>query len=321
MSAIGTLAVKHLKRGWKQTLQVILVYLLCTCFFIAEGMTVSSYLQSTEIEKMDTFGAQSGFLSGCTAETIKTLRQSASVQKAGVIRSVAVHTIPDAVYGNQIIAGTADETARSLCHIRTADGRLPEKIDEIALEHSAIARLREEITVGDRLELTFQTADGQKDQRAFTVVGILADFSSLQVPGEATVTLPNALVSEAYRAAQGSRFYQRGSAALLYHAGLDPACAGALDRGCAGRSDGSYPSSIFRRVCPIFLESHSHFWLRRGDFFSGVLLYCIWDVQRCQNFACRAVSRRRESKSIRTENLLLHKQAVFALGREGYFAQ
>ena len=199
MSAIGTLAVKHLKRGWKQTLQVILVYLLCTCFFIAEGMTVSNYLQSTEIEKMDTFGAQSGFLSGCTAETIKTLRQSASVQKAGVIRSVAVHTIPDAVYGNQIIAGTADETARSLCHIRTADGRLPEKIDEIALEPSAIARLREEITVGDRLELTFQTADGQKDQRAFTVVGILADFSSLQVPGEATVTLPNALVSEAYR--------------------------------------------------------------------------------------------------------------------------
>lgn len=160
MSVIGSLAVKHLKRSWKQALQVILVYLLCTCFFIAEGMTVYSYIQSAGEEKIDTFGEQSGFLSGCTAENVQALKQLDSVQKVGVIRSVAIHTIPDAVYGNQIIAGTADETARSLCHIRTVSGRLPEKADEIALERSALARLREEIEVGDRLELTFQTADG-----------------------------------------------------------------------------------------------------------------------------------------------------------------
>lgn len=199
MSVIGSLAVKHLKRSWKQALQVILVYLLCTCFFIAEGMTVYSYIQSAGKEKIDTFGEQSGFLSGCTAENVHALKQLDSVQKVGVIRSVAIHTIPDAVYGNQIIAGTADETARSLCHIRTASGRLPEKADEIALERSALARLREEIEVGDRLELTFQTADGRRDKKNFTVVGILEDFSSLQIPEDSTLTLPNVLISEAYR--------------------------------------------------------------------------------------------------------------------------
>ena len=128
-------------------------------------MTVYSYIQSAGKEKIDTFGEQSGFLSGCTAENVQALKQLDSVQKVGVIRSVAIHTIPDAVYGNQIIAGTADETARSLCHIRTASGRLPEKADEIALERSALARLREEIEVGDRLELTFQTADGRRDKK------------------------------------------------------------------------------------------------------------------------------------------------------------
>lgn len=199
MSVIGSLAVKHLKRSWKQALQVILVYLLCTCFFIAEGMTVYSYIQSAGKEKIDTFGEQSGFLSGCTAENVHALKQLDSVQKVGVIQSVAIHTIPDAVYGNQIIAGTADETARSLCHIRTASGRLPEKADEIALERSALARLREEIEVGDRLELTFQTADGRRDKKNFTVVGILEDFSSLQIPEDSTLTLPNVLISEAYR--------------------------------------------------------------------------------------------------------------------------
>ena len=83
MSVIGSLAVKHLKRSWNQALQVILVYLLCTCFFIAEGMTVYSYIQSAGEEKIDTFGEQSGFLSGCTAENVQALKQLDSVKKVG----------------------------------------------------------------------------------------------------------------------------------------------------------------------------------------------------------------------------------------------
>lgn len=279
MSAIGTLAVKHLKRGWKQTAQVVLVYLLCACFFIAEGLTVYSYIQSAEAEKIDAFGEQSGFLSGCTDENIQTLRQSGSVQKAGVIRSVAVHTIPDAVYGNQIIAGTADETARGLCHIRTADGRLPEKIDEIALEKAAIARLREEIAVGGRLELTFQTADGRRDKRNFTVVGILEDFSSLQAPEDAAISLPNALVSEAYRDALQAGGEPAVCPVLLTDATAEQALEGFVKEG-VGRAYAVNPLLTGQGRLPFEADTMGLVLLAVTGFFCLLMLYCLSVIMR-----------------------------------------
>lgn len=198
MKAIFSLAVKALKKDWRQALKLTGAYALCACLLIAECLTVYSYALSAKEERLNTYGEQSGFLAGCTPQSIAALRQEPGVLKVGVINRVAQYTVPKAVYNNQLTIGAMDADAMALCHVRLQNGRMPQNSKEIVLERSAFAKLRRTATLGQTVTMELAPMDGSLSQtHTFTVVGILHDFSQLQVPPNAPqVELPGAFISE-----------------------------------------------------------------------------------------------------------------------------
>ena len=83
-------------------------------------------------------------------------------------------------------AARYDEAAVSLLHARLAEGRWPEKAGEIAVEPSALWRMRLKANVGDTLTFTIVGWDGESlmaatEQRAFTVTGLLVNQNADRV--------------------------------------------------------------------------------------------------------------------------------------------
>ncbi len=73
-----------------------------------------------------------------------------------------------------------DDTALALARKEPLEGRLPEKAGEIALERSALARLRSQAGIGESITLTLLVPDGSgfleaPVRKSYTLVGILTD--------------------------------------------------------------------------------------------------------------------------------------------------
>ena len=78
---------------------------------------------------------------------------------------------------------------------------MPEARGEIAIERSALEKLRLEAEVGDTVTWTLLPVDGVKEERSFTIVGILREQSgALDVSGfawssDGVLNWPSALIS------------------------------------------------------------------------------------------------------------------------------
>lgn len=85
------------------------------------------------------------------------------------------------IQDTDICLGWYDETGAALLSRQTLEGRLPEKAGEIAMEHSAMLAIREEgqWQLGDEVTLKVIPVDGVEEERTFTLVGFLAEQSSL----------------------------------------------------------------------------------------------------------------------------------------------
>lgn len=74
-----------------------------------------------------------------------------------------------------IAIGSYDETAVELMNRTLTEGRMPETPGEIALEQSALDRLRTESILGDAITLTVIPLDGLPEERTYTIVGIMSE--------------------------------------------------------------------------------------------------------------------------------------------------
>ena len=74
-----------------------------------------------------------------------------------------------------VAIGFYDETAFTLMNHTLTEGRMPEIPGEIALEQSALDRLRTESALGDTIALTVTPPDGLPEERTYTIVGILSE--------------------------------------------------------------------------------------------------------------------------------------------------
>lgn len=80
-----------------------------------------------------------------------------------------------------IYLGYYNDTGAALLSRQVLEGRLPEKAGEIAMERSAMLAIREEgqWQLGEEVTLKVIPVDGVEEERTFTLVGFLAEQSSL----------------------------------------------------------------------------------------------------------------------------------------------
>lgn len=147
--------------------------------------------------------------------TEETIRQTGIAQRVGTVEvfgEIAASPEADAA---RVTFGRYDETAAALAHPACLEGRMPQQAGEIALEASALNRLRLTASVGDAVTLYFYPLVGRNQlasepvARTYTLTGVLAEKSAHLGDQQAVFSqhytrFPAALASEAEEIAPGS---------------------------------------------------------------------------------------------------------------------
>lgn len=147
--------------------------------------------------------------------TGENIRQTGIAQRVGTVEvfgEIAASPEADAA---RVTFGRYDETAAALAHPACLEGRMPQQAGEIALEASALSRLRLTASVGDAVTLYFYPLVGRNQlasepvARTYTLTGVLAEKSAHLGDQQAVFSqhytrFPAALASEAEEIAPGS---------------------------------------------------------------------------------------------------------------------
>ena len=147
--------------------------------------------------------------------TEETIRQTGIAQRVGTVEvfgEIAASPEADAA---RVTFGRYDETAAALAHPACLEGRMPQQAGEIALEASALNRLRLAASVGDSVTLYFYPLVGRNQlasepvARTYTLTGVLAEKSAHLGDQQAVYSqhytrFPAALASGAEEIAPGS---------------------------------------------------------------------------------------------------------------------
>lgn len=97
------------------------------------------------------------------------------------------------IFDGQLTVGYASSEALP---IRLTSGRLPEKTGEAAVEASLGQALMTEISIGEKLDITVMTAEGEPISVTLTVVGFTESTSRLSVKDGDRYLIPSVLVTE-----------------------------------------------------------------------------------------------------------------------------
>lgn len=99
----------------------------------------------------------------------------------GYFDSIGHVYVSAGVKDTDIYLGHYDDTGSALLSRQLLEGRLPEQPGEIAMERSAMLAIREygQWQLGDEVTLKLIPVDGLEEERTFTLVGFLAEQSSL----------------------------------------------------------------------------------------------------------------------------------------------
>ena len=144
--------------------------------FLATAVTVCAYgvVQAKQRDIIRRVGYTDCLLLDEPEVTDEALRQS------GLFRQIGRVYVTASIENTGIYLGYSDEMGQAILQRGCIEGRLPQAAGEIAVEQSALAKLRldPEPGLGDTVTWTLRPIDGVAEERSFTLVGILHEQSS-----------------------------------------------------------------------------------------------------------------------------------------------
>lgn len=181
-------ALKTIKSDKKSSVSNFFIYFTLTAFLIFSGILVNSYVNSLEIEKLNTYGAQDAIVSSVNEEEKDELLSE--FQSSGVITSYGEYLIDNDETIQSVIVGQYDQNAADMIKLFVVDGEMPTKEGEIVIEKTLYNLIKENYAIGDTIEIY-----NDNIAKEYTIVGVLRNYSDL-VWGNAndTCSMPSAFV-------------------------------------------------------------------------------------------------------------------------------
>lgn len=141
--------------------------------FLATAVTVCGYgiLRANEEKIVQKIGYMDCVLFDQPEITDEALRQSGLFSRLGRVYALAQ------AEGSDVWLGYADPEGEAILGRTCVQGRLPESAGEIAVEQSALEKLRSDASVGDTVTWKLQPVNGTEEERTYTIVGILREQS------------------------------------------------------------------------------------------------------------------------------------------------
>ena len=169
---ITHIASAALRTNKKSYVSLIAGIFLSIFFVSCMVLGVHGLFMANEARRDARLGSQDAFWLDCE-ETDEVLMASGLYDAIGHVTIPAVHN------DTSTSIGYYDDTAAAFLHRSFIEGRMPEKPGEIAIEESALARMRlDNVGVGDTVTLTLTPVEGVDEVRTFTIVGIMENQSA-----------------------------------------------------------------------------------------------------------------------------------------------
>ena len=170
---INHIARANLKQNRRAYLSMAIGIFMAVFLAATLCLSVQSVMARRAKDKAEKFGLMDMFTVNHNNMTDEELVET------GFFRPEIGHVYVTArVPDTSVAIGYYDETAIPLLNRRLLEGRMPEAPGEVAVEQSAIDRLRMEAAVGDTLTLTVTPSDGLPEERSYTIVGLLNEQST-----------------------------------------------------------------------------------------------------------------------------------------------
>lgn len=169
---INRIASASLRTNKKSYIALVIGIFLSIFFVSCMVLGVHGLFMANEARRDARLGSQDAFWLDCE-ETDEVLMASGLYDGIGHVTIPAVHN------DTSTSVGYYDDTAAAFLHRSFIEGRMPEKPGEIAIEESALARMRlDDVGVGDTVTLTLTPVEGVDEVRTFTIVGIMENQSA-----------------------------------------------------------------------------------------------------------------------------------------------
>lgn len=169
---INRIASASLRTNKKSYIALVIGIFLSIFFVSCMVLGVHGLFMANEARRDARLGSQDAFWLDCE-ETDEELMASGLYDGIGHVTIPAVHN------DTSTSVGYYDDTAAAFLHRSFIEGRMPEKPGEIAIEESALARMRlDNVGVGDTVTLALTPVEGVDEVRTFTIVGIMENQSA-----------------------------------------------------------------------------------------------------------------------------------------------
>lgn len=177
---------KGLLRRKKSSLAMLAVCTL-SFFFVLSILILQSSLTETELRQRErAYGAWEAAVFTDDAQTENAVVQQPMVERSGKIEVRATYPIGN-MEGNGTI-GAMDSQAAEIGKLELAEGHLPKRRNEIAVEMSTLTKMGYDYTLGQKISVCLNYQDPiskeeKSEQRVFILSGILKDYSMYWMEG------------------------------------------------------------------------------------------------------------------------------------------
>ncbi len=192
INRIASAGIRADKKGYA----ALAVGIMLSIFFITSlCLLVSGVLKANENRAHALSGSQDALL-------MDALCPDSALLETGLFTGDIGHAcVTGKVAESSVYIGYYDAPGAKMLQRTVLEGRLPERPGEIALEQSALDKLRLTAQIGDEISFDIVPIDGVKEARTWTLVGLLQDQADLldlsrNVGGDVCLHWPSILLAD-----------------------------------------------------------------------------------------------------------------------------
>lgn len=176
MNTISRTALSNFKKNKKRNLLIGIAIALTSFLLTAAPTVIIGYVRIQNQAVNECYPTFHAMFRDVDSRKAKEIQEDSRIEQAGFREDPAVIDC-DNNSDARITMLSIDRTAAELSRQELAEGKFPEKGDEIVVSEGILEAIGLTGTIGDRITISFQTAGGKESgqSREFTIVGMIED--------------------------------------------------------------------------------------------------------------------------------------------------
>ncbi|MBC8061171.1 MAG: FtsX-like permease family protein [Clostridiaceae bacterium] len=179
MNSVSKLSRAYIKANKSQTIIIIITIILATCLITSTGIVSASIQKMIRDEAIKQTGSVEGEYSDINNTQLEILKNNQKIKDLGVF--IRIGEIKESLLGDGMFSIiNIDETEADMRNTNLQTGKMPVKVNEIAIEKWVCEKLGVKPIIGNNIHLKFQNNVEDLTEVDFIITGILKENDNLK---------------------------------------------------------------------------------------------------------------------------------------------